>query len=61
MTVMISLESSDPQSAFRDYSLLSEISKPIIFNNCHGLASKYPPAQPGALGCEPLKAAMWGR
>jgi WD40 repeat protein len=24
-------------------------------------ASKYPPAEPGALVCEPLKAAMWGR
>jgi hypothetical protein len=22
---------------------------------------KYPPAKPGALGCEPLKAADWGR
>ena len=24
------------------------------------LGSKYPPAKPGALGCEPLKAAEWG-
>jgi RNA polymerase sigma-70 factor (ECF subfamily) len=24
-------------------------------------ASKYPPAEPGALGCEPLEAAMRGR
>ncbi|MGA8619207.1 MAG: hypothetical protein WB660_11900 [Candidatus Sulfotelmatobacter sp.] len=24
-------------------------------------ASKYPPAEPGALVCEPLKAAMRGR
>jgi len=24
-------------------------------------ASKYPPAKPGALGFEPLKAALWGR
>ena len=23
--------------------------------------SKYPPAKPGALRCEPLKAADWGR
>jgi RHS repeat-associated protein len=23
--------------------------------------SKYPPAKPGALSCEPLKAALWGR
>ena len=26
-----------------------------------GEASKYPPAEPGALGCEPLKAAGYGR
>jgi hypothetical protein len=25
------------------------------------MASKYPPAEPGALGREPLKAAIWGR
>jgi PAS domain S-box-containing protein len=26
-----------------------------------GQDSKYPPAEPGALNCEPLKAAKWGR
>jgi len=25
------------------------------------LKSKYPPAKPGALGYEPLEAAVWGR
>jgi hypothetical protein len=24
-------------------------------------SGKYPPAKPGALICEPLKAAIWGR
>ena len=26
-----------------------------------GPSSKYPPAEPGALDCEPLEAAVWGR
>jgi hypothetical protein len=25
------------------------------------IRSKYPPAEPGALKCEPLEAAVWGR
>jgi hypothetical protein len=29
--------------------------------NAKGATSKYPPAEPGALGCEPLKAAVRGR
>jgi hypothetical protein len=29
--------------------------------NQAGKTSKYPPAEPGALGCEPLKAARTGR
>jgi len=34
--------------------------RPSIYQ-CGLDPGKYPPAEPGALMCEPLKAAWWGR
>jgi len=33
----------------------------MVLSLGRGDPSKYPPAEPGALGCEPLKAAVRGR
>lgn len=33
----------------------------LEMNLSSGSPVKHPPAKPGAFGCEPLKAAMWGR
>ncbi len=42
------------RAALRDYLVTA-------FKVLPGLKGKYPPAKPGALGLEPLKAARWGR
>jgi hypothetical protein len=33
----------------------------VLLDDNTGPQGKYPPAEPGALDCEPLKAAIWGR
>lgn len=48
--------------------LLAELGRCCVISNSYvhdfrssSIRSKYPPAEPGALGCEPLKAAKRGR
>ena len=49
--------SSQPQELKELYSTKARIRYPARTR----ASSKYPPAKPGALSCEPLKAAIRGR
>jgi hypothetical protein len=51
---------SPSHSRFRAY--LEELGhKHALYAQTLATSGKYPPAEPGALGCEPLKAADRGR
>ena len=58
MWVKIGSEKVINQIACITELIQSENASTVVARGCGATYSKYPPAKPGALGCEPLKAAM---
>jgi DNA-binding NtrC family response regulator len=59
MTVILTVEDEFLISEYLGH-VLEEVGYDVISTSNADEASKYPPAKPGALCCEPLKAAIGG-